>query len=204
MTILDIGGGRHPVLAPDMRPAQTTYVGLDPSPDELAAAPSGAYDRAITTDAAELVPDLVGTVDLAVSWQVFEHVGSLAAVMENARSYLRPGGALISFYSGRWAMFAVANRLMPRRLGLPIADRIGRRRARNKPVFPAAYDSCSYSGMTRLTREWSRTTVTPFYRAGMYLRFSLPLMRTYLVYEDLAYRSQWRNAATHYLLVAER
>jgi hypothetical protein len=77
MTILDIGAGRHPTLDADARPPRTTYVGLDISGDEMRAAGPNAYDEMQAADITSLVPTLVDSVDLAVSWQVFEHVKAM-------------------------------------------------------------------------------------------------------------------------------
>jgi cyclopropane fatty-acyl-phospholipid synthase-like methyltransferase len=204
MTILDIGGGRRPALSRLIRPARTTYVGLDVNPREFDAAEPGAYDRIIVGDAAISVPDLREIVDLAVSWQVFEHVGSLEAVLETIHGYLKPGAALVSLFSGRWSAFAVLNRLLPSGLGEAVVSRVQGRRALNTPIFPAYYDSCSARAVETLTAHWARVTIRPLYQGATYFRFSRSLVRVYLAYENVAARMEWRNAATHYLLVAER
>ena len=204
ITVLDIGGGRHAAIPRDQRPDGITYIGLDVDSEELEAASDRAYDRAIVADAATSIPELAGMVDLAISWQVFEHVRSLEAVLDHIHAYLRPGGALVSLFSGRWAVFAVANRLLPSRVGVPIVTRVGRRKARNRPVFPAYYDGCSYSRLRRLTSGWRRVEIIPMYRGARYLEFAPILMRPYLAYENSIRRMHVRNAATHYLLVAER
>jgi SAM-dependent methyltransferase len=165
---------------------------------------AGAYDREIVADAATPIPGLVGTIDLAVSWQVFEHVASLEAVLRNTHAYLKPGGTLVSLFSGRWGAYAVLNRLLPARVGVPVVTRIGQRRARNAPVFSAHYDSCSFAAVRRLTAGWGAAELTPYYRGAVYFRFSRPLMRAYLAYENAVERVGWADVATHYLLVATR
>src|SRR6476646_8215122 len=72
--ILDIGSGRHPSVPAVMRGSSSMYIGLDLSEHELQLAGAGAYDRVVVADLTERIPELVGTVDLAVSWQVLEHV----------------------------------------------------------------------------------------------------------------------------------
>src|ERR1019366_7169261 len=95
MTVLDIGGGRHPALPRAERPERTRYIGLDPDRGELDAAGPDAYDRVVFAGAETEVPDLAGTIDLALSWQVFEHVRSLDVVLDNLHSYLTPSGTLV-------------------------------------------------------------------------------------------------------------
>lgn len=204
MTILDVGSGRRPTLPRERLPHDSTYVGLDPDLGELTSAPAGAYDRVIAASAEEFVPELEATVDLAVSWQVFEHVRSLENTFENIYRYLKPGGTLISMFSGRWSAFAVINRVLPMQLAAPLVDRVMHRTAQNKPVFPAYYDSCSASALTDLTRRWSAVELEPLFRAGNYFKFSRPVLRGYMVYENAAHRRGWADAATHYLIVATR
>lgn len=110
----------------------------------------------------------------------------------------------MSLFSGRWAAFAVVSRLLPGGLGAPIVRRVGRRSARNNPVFPAYDDSCSYSALRRLTSKWTRREIIPLYRGAAYFRFAPLVMRAYLAYENVIERRQLANAATHYLLIAER
>jgi 2-polyprenyl-6-hydroxyphenyl methylase/3-demethylubiquinone-9 3-methyltransferase len=202
MTVLDIGGGRHPAVASDRRPPRVTYIGLDPDAQELGAAAPGSYDDLIVARAEERIPELADAVDLIVSWQVFEHVRSLEAVLCNSRDYLKPGGALVSFFSGRWSVFAMVNRVLPHFLGAPIVDRIASRSARNKPVFPAFYDCCSASAIRRLTADWSTVELVPFYRGAVYFAFARPIQRAYVAYENFVRRAGWLDTATHYLLIA--
>jgi hypothetical protein len=135
---------------------------------------------------------------------VFEHVRSLDVVLDNLHSYLTPSGTLVSLFSGRWAAFAVLNRLVPDEVGSPIVSRVTRRKATNHPVFPAHYDSCSYTALRRLTESWTTVEIIPMYRGATYFGFARPLMRAYLVYENAICRARWRDGATHYLLVASR
>ena len=107
MTILDIGSGRLPSIKLAQRPPRTRYIGLDISEPGVPAASEGAYDDIIVSNAAHFVPHLADRVDLAVSWQVLEHVRPLADAVAHVRCYLKPGGAFVSLLSGRWASFSV-------------------------------------------------------------------------------------------------
>src|SRR5918992_14177 len=108
--ILDVGSGRAPTLPLLERPGDIRYVGLDISAGELAAAPAGSYDEAITGDVADFEPALERRFDLALSYQVFEHVRPLPAALENIRRYLKPGGRMVAQLSGTFSVFGVANR----------------------------------------------------------------------------------------------
>lgn len=202
--VLDVGSGRNPTVPPHRRPLGTTYVGLDVSADELRAAGPGAYDDTFVADVAERVPALVGNVDLAVSWQVFEHVKPLDVALDNVRDYLKPGGTLVSLFSGGWSAFGVVNRLLPNAIGNLLVERSMRRMNSNQPVFPAYYDRCSEHALRSMMNEWSEVVIYPLFHGATYFHFSRILTRFYLAYENAVRRARLGNLATHYLLVARR
>jgi len=204
MTVLDVGSGRKPTLPLEGRPPNTNYVGLDLSERELRLAGPGAYDDVVVADLSTPVSGLVGTVDLAISWQVFEHVKSLDRAFANLHSYLRRGGSLITLFSGKWSAFGVMNQLLPNAIGNRLVERTMRRRGSSQPVFPAYYDHCSDRALRRISKDWSSVEIIPYYRAANYFHFSRFLTCIYLAYENAAHRAQLRNLATHYLLVARR
>lgn len=200
--VLDIGSGRRPAVPPAQRPRGCEYVGLDLSAAELAAAAPGAYDETIEADVSELLPSQSERFDLIVGWQVLEHVDRLDRCLENLRSYLRPGGSLVSMLSGRNSGFAVLNRMLPDQLGSWAMERFLNRAP--ETVFHAHYDGCTDDGLRARLAPWSRSEVLPLYRGAGYLRFSAALQRAYLRYEDWAFAQGRANLATHYLIVAER
>lgn len=200
--VLDVGSGRRPALRPGERPPDCEYVGLDLSGAELAAAPPGSYDETIEADIMKPLPSQRERFDLIVSWQVLEHVAQLDQCLENLRSYLRPGGTLVSLLSGRNACFAVLNRLLPDRVGSWVMQQALDRQP--DTVFPANYDGCTEDGLYERLAPWSRREVVPLYRGAGYFRFSANLQRAYLRYEDWALARGRANLASHYLIVAER
>ena len=202
--VLDIGSGRHPAITPDRRPLGVQYVGLDLSASELAAAGEGAYTEVVEADAAALRPELEDRFDLVVSWQVLEHVRDLESTITHIHRYVRPGGTFVALFSGAWAAFAVANRLIPNRAGSKIVDRIMHRTAANMPVFPAFYDRCYYSPLRRMLASWTEFTITPLFGGAGYFRVAPPIQRLYLEYENVIARRPVKNLATHYLVVATR
>jgi len=203
-TVLDVGSGQNPAILPADRPRNTQYVGLDVSVSELQAAQPGAYDEMVVADVGSLVPALIGSVDVVVSWQVFEHLKPLGSALDNLHSYLKPGGSLISLFSGRWSAFGVANRLLPDAFGGRFVELSMRRRGTNRPFFPAHYDRCTYSALTRMTSGWSDAQIYPLFHAATYFHFSRLLTRAYLAYENAVRRAHLNDLATHYLLVARR
>jgi SAM-dependent methyltransferase len=202
ITILDVGSGRTPAIPVAQRPNNCRYLGLDIDADELAMALSGSYDDQYEQDLREHYRELDGQVDLAISWQVLEHIEPLADALANIRAYLKPGGQFVALLSGRNAHFALINRFVPERIGV-----FAMKRLLNRPpdtVFRAHYDSCTYSGLSALMGSWSEVKIIPLYRGAGYFSFLRPLARLYLVYEDWAAYSGKKDLATHYMITATK
>jgi SAM-dependent methyltransferase len=198
--VLDIGSGRHPTVEAGDRPAGTRYVGLDLSGPELARAPGSAYDDAVVADVARPVGSLVDGFDVAVSYQVLEHVKPLEAALENIRSYLRPGGRLVATFSGAFSVFGLANRLIPKGASAWILRHLLDREP--DLIFPAHYDRCWFSALEAILRPWKEHEIRPFFTGADYFRFSRPLQALYLGYEEIAYRRGWNDLAAYYLVTA--
>lgn len=202
-SVLDVGAGRNPTIAGEARPDGCTYVGLDVSSAELAAAGPGAYDETVAADATLLQDSLADRFDLLISWQVLEHLRDLGAAMVCARSYLRPGGQMVAMFSASNSLFALINRLIPHRVGESIVTKVMSRDERN-PVFRAYYDRCTPAEIRVILRDWSSVRVDPLYRGAGYVGFSRVATRAYLAYENAVARREIEGLATHLLLVAER
>lgn len=202
MTILDVGSGRSPVIPVDRRPKNSRYIGLDISGSELMQAPAGSYDEQYQRDLKVHDPTLDGQIDLAVSWQVLEHIEPLSEAIDNLHAYLKPGGHFVGLLSGRNAHFALINRIIPERIGKPAMKYLLQRPPDS--VFRAHYDKCTYTGLRELFDAWRKVEVAALFRGAGYLSFLRPAASLYLKYEDWAARSRKRNLATHYVIVAEK
>ncbi|MDA0182368.1 class I SAM-dependent methyltransferase [Solirubrobacter phytolaccae] len=203
-TVLDIGSGRHPSLAAAER-RDARWVGLDLSEDELRRAPEDAYQERVVADLSARVDSLAGSIDLAVSWQVLEHVKPLGRALDNVYAYLKPGGQFVALFSGGFSAFAIVNRLLPDRLGHTVVSKIMRRPSDGlHPVFPAYYDRCYASALERMFAGWSHVSIEPHFRGAVYFHFSAALQRAYLAYESAAARRGLDNLATHYFVVAQK
>lgn len=199
--ILDIGSGRAPTIPPSDRPPGCRYVGTDIDAAELAAAPAGSYDLAIAADATQPLP-VDERFDLILSWQVLEHVDSMASTLEAFHGALADGGTLLAQLSGSRAAFAVLARALPHRARVLIMSRLLGHAEEEK--FPTRYDACTDKELRALLGSWSTVEIVPFYRGGSYFLFSGALLKGYLAYENAVARRQLRGLATHYLVVATR
>ncbi len=201
-SVLDIGSGRAPTIAASRRPDDCLYVGLDVSESELLHAGYDAYDEIVVLDIATPTPALIGRFDLAVSWQVLEHVKPLDRAFANIYSYLRPAGTLVAQLSGKFSVFALINRFTPRGLSIPLLERLTHRHPQT--VYPAYYDECYADALRRMLDQWSEVSIIPRFRGASYFEFSRPVQRLYLRYEDWTIRAGHENLATHYLVVARK
>lgn len=205
ITVLDVGGGRQPVLDhPDRLHFPVVgdlhYVGLDVSEAELAAASADSYDEVIVGDITERQAELDGRFDLIVSWQVLEHVKPLDAALANVHAYLRPGGRFIAHFSASLAWFALADRVIPERAKLAGLSRFKRRPPES--VFPACYHKCRHSTVQGLLADWSEVTVKPRFLGAEYLSAFPSVQSAYLRYENWAERRGRADLATHLLVDA--
>lgn len=202
VSILDVGAGRRPSIAPERRPADCLYVGLDISAEELATAPEGSYDETVAASAESDVPSLHDRFDLIVSWQALEHIESMRAVAANFHAYAKPGGTFVAMMSGRNAAYALANRLLPAWAGARLVSRL-----RNRPletVFQAHYDCCTADGLAQAFSTWHAVEVLPLFHGADYFDRMPLLQRAYLAYESWAERANRANLATHYVLTARK
>ena len=202
ITILDIGAGRRPTISPEQRPAGSHYVGLDITPGELDAAPAGSYDETFVADAQSLEPALVGRCELIVAWQVLEHIQDLDSAADAFHLYATAGGSFVACLSGRNAVFALANRLLPANLSRHLVAHLMHRPV--ETVFPAHYDRCNETGLHRAFSGWEEVQVIPLWRGADYFA-RLPRLRPlYVRYEDWAIKRGSTNLATHYVVAARK
>ena len=199
--VLDVGAGRAPTFPPGSRP-RCTYVGLDVTAAELEAAPPGSYDEILVSDVTTRVPALAGRFDLVVSWQVLEHVKSLPSAIENLRTYLRPGGRLVTQFSGTFGLFSLLSRLVPARVTPLLLERMFDRP--RSTTFPAYYDKCWAVELAKIGRTWSEFEIIPRHEGAAYFAFSRHVQAAYLAYEEWAGRNDHANLAGYYLVVARR
>ena len=200
-SVLDIGGGASASLAPSDRPRLSEYVGLDVEATEMERSAPGSYDETIVCEIEDPDPSLLGRFDLALSWQVLEHVGSMELALEGARACLCDGGTFVAQFTGGRAWFALLNRIVPDRLAEAGMQRLLGREPDS--VFHANYSASIASELEPLLAAWSSFELVPRYRGASYLKFSRTMTRLYVAgIEEPLVRGEKRDWATHYLLVA--
>ena len=159
MTVLDVGSSA------EIRPWRSATVRETPAMSGWTCRPaswSGQVPARMTTSSwrtRHARAALRNTIDLAISWQVFEHVKPLDQAFDNLHSYLLPGGMLVSLFSGKRSAFGVLNQLIPNAIGTRLVERTMRRRGTDDPAFPAFYDRCSDRGLREMTSQWTSVEI---------------------------------------------
>jgi SAM-dependent methyltransferase len=206
--LLEIGGGRGPLLTP----AEADAAGIaltvnDIDARELALAPA-QFDTAQFDVAGDIDPSWNGLFDLVISRMVFEHVRNAPRAWANVRELLAPGGVALAFHPTLYAPPFVVNRLLPERATAQILRFFfPNRHDGDYPKFPARYEMC-FSNPDKVAPilsgcGFSQVLIAPFWRHG-YFRH-IPLLREAdAALQHLAEKNDWRWLTTYAYTLARR
>jgi 2-polyprenyl-6-hydroxyphenyl methylase/3-demethylubiquinone-9 3-methyltransferase len=203
MRVIDVGGGKHPFLSVETKRALgLTVIGIDVAPEELAAAPPGAYDAAIVADICDPLPP--DRADLIICNTVIEHVVSTERAMRTLACLVRPGGSIAIFVPCRNAPFARVNLLLPERLKVRILHGIYPETA-HFAGFRAYYDGCTPAALARHAENAGLEVVERrLYHWSGYLEFFAPLYLVWRVTTLLAVALFGDAACDRFYLVVRR
>ncbi len=152
LSILDVGGGRHPFLPESaIKEHGHQYAILELSYEELLQAPQ--YVRKIECDisgdlskARELgsdgTPTLAGQFDLVFSVMVAEHIADPAAMHRNIWKLLAPGGDAVHLFPTMFSIPFVINKFLPERISWTLNYLFSPKGRRSRAKFPAYYRWC--------------------------------------------------------------
>jgi SAM-dependent methyltransferase len=145
-TILEIGGGRWPLLDGDeIRSTGIRYIVNDISPSELALAPTYVEKACFDISQAAAIDDdhLEGNVDLMFSQMVFEHVSDAHQAYRNIYRLLSPGGVCLNFHPVLYSLPFVVNWMLPEQSSARLLHFFFPYRSPDEvPKYPAKYDHC--------------------------------------------------------------
>ena len=135
MTVLDVGCGRGAIAPyPWQSHEKIKLWGIDPDPT-AAENPHLESFTLLTDDPNWKIPS--GSVDLAVSRYVLEHVADPIAFFSNLSRVLKPGGKFVFLTPNRWHPAMVASHWLP--YGLKQRILALTKRADPHDVFPTCY-----------------------------------------------------------------
>jgi SAM-dependent methyltransferase len=206
--VLEIGGGRGPLLTPaEAAAAGVEFTVNDIDARELSLAPA-EFNKAQFDIAGQVDPSWEGRFDLIFSRMVVEHVKGAPRAWANMHALLAPGGVALAFHPTLYAPPFVVNWLLPEsltarvlRFFFPIRHDAG------YPKFPARYEMC----VTEPSKVepiltgcgFSQVLIAPFWRHG-YFRH-IPLLReAESALQHLAEKRDWRALTTYAYTLARR
>jgi len=206
--LLEIGGGRGPLLTPaEAKAAAIELTVNDIDARELSLAPA-QFDKAQFDVAGEIDPSWDGCFDLIISRMVFEHVRNAPRAWANMRRLLAPGGVALAFHPTLYAPPFVMNALLPEGLAAQVLRFFfPNRHDGGYPKFPTRYEMC-FAGPSKvapiLTRcGYSQVLIAPFWRHG-YFRHIPWLRDADAALQHLAEKQDWRALATYAYTLARR
>jgi SAM-dependent methyltransferase len=206
--VLEIGGGRGPLLTPAEAAAAGVELTVnDIDARELSLAPA-EFNKAQFDIAGDIDPSWEGRFDLIISRMVFEHVKGAPRAWANMHALLAEGGVALAFHPTLYAPPFVVNWLLPEsltarilRFFFPVRHDAG------YPKFPARYEMC-FADPAKVEPiltgcGFSQVLIAPFWRHG-YFRH-IPLLREAdAALQHLAERRDWRALATYAYTLARR
>ena len=201
--IIDVGGGRSCRFVEALEPPRRgTIIAIDVAPGEMQH--NTDVDAKVVGDVTRALPLEDQSVDLIASRSVLEHLPRLEPFMREAFRVLRPGGQCIHFFPCKFALFAMANQLIPNRVAKRLLYSVFEESA-GIGGFPAHYDHCHDPAFTRLLEKngfeilWRHHG---YYQAH-YFSFAVPLYVLAALYE-MAVAALGLKRLCAYLIVIAR
>ena len=203
MVVLDVGGGKRPAIAPDLKASlDLRVIGVDISQEELKAAPPGCYDQTICGDITEGAA--LPTADLVIARSVTEHVTDPSAMYRNILHALRPGGSLISYVPNKFAPYALVNAALPNQLSKVLLS-FFHWESKEETGFPVLYRQCYPSRLEALLVGvgFGDVQIYPSYRSE-YCNFFLPFHASELAWQLFTSRLNQRNLCETFTVIAHK
>jgi SAM-dependent methyltransferase len=203
-TFVDLGGGRRCDYAAAVpRDRAVRLVVVDISAEELTH--NTDADETVVADVAKGLPFADGEVDLLVSRTLLEHVDGVASAIQHMARAMKPGGRTIHLMPGRYALFALAARLLP--FG-PLLGMLHFAMPETTGVveFEVRYDHTEPVAIKRLFAEAGFRNVRIEWTAGQadYFKPFIPAYLLVIAYEALVRFFGVSRLAAYLIVSAER
>jgi SAM-dependent methyltransferase len=203
-TIVDVGGGKACPFAEYRYPSQKAkIIAVDISEEELKH--NTDVDEKRVANVSQGLTLGTEEADLITSRLVLEHLESLDGFVASSRQALKRGGYFIHLFSCKYAPFALINQTLPHTLSRKVLY-FFRPEEKGISGFSAFYDSCYYSGISKLLRQYDFEVVDihPSYYQSRYFDFFVPLFLVSALYEMLIEALGMTNLCAFLLLIARK
>jgi ubiquinone/menaquinone biosynthesis C-methylase UbiE len=201
--VADIGGG-HSCPYAKRRPegSAVKLVAVDLSLEAMSR--NSDVDEKRVADVTKHLPFDDEEVDLLTSRSVLEHLDNIDAFIAESARVLRRGGYSIHLFTGKFAWFALLNRMLNRRIARKLLFWL-HPESRNRGGHPAVYDRCYSSAIRRVVERHGLEVVHLNLSYGTnYCYFFVPLFLLVSLYEIALQTLRLRNLAATLVVVARR
>lgn len=202
--VTDVGGGAQCSFAAALGGrGRPRLVAVDASPGELAR--NRDVDEVRVADVARGLPFADGEVDLLVSRTLLEHVHDVPRAVGNMARAIRPGGRTLHLVPCRYALFAIAARLLPFGLAKRLLHTMIPA-SRGVVEFEVFYDRCHPAALERTFRDagFAEVEVECTWDQSHYAHAFFPLFLLVFAYQRLAQRAGVRRLASYAVVRAVR
>lgn len=196
--VADVGCGKKWHFPPHYKDwYNLTLIGLDIDQSEMND--NSIMDEKIKCDAVIDIPLKSGSIDLVMVNSGVEHFSSNEMFLNNAFRILRPGGFLLAQFPGRYAPFAIANRIFPKRITKMLLakfmddpDALG---------FRAYYDKTHYTGFKRTFKKvgFEELYYLPGFYSSSYFEFFFPVFLISYTYDAIRFTLGVKNLSSYNL-----
>lgn len=178
---------------------EVSLIGIDIDYDGIVG--NAALDQRIVCDVVDSIPIADECVDVIMVHSGIEHFENNERFLRNAFRILRPGGFLLAQFPGRYAPFAIANRVLPDwlakkalRTSMGATDVLG---------FKAYYDRTDYKSFKRLSANagFEEVYYLPGFFSSSYFAFFTPLYLLSYLYDMIVYALGIRQVASYNLFL---
>jgi SAM-dependent methyltransferase len=173
--VIDVGAGKTFHFGNVLSQREDIYViGLDIDATEMAG--NVSLKEKIGCDVCTELPVEDASIDVILARATIEHLHDVSGFLTLAHRKLRPGGKLIVTFPGRWAFFAILNRIIPTRITRQLLHQLVPH-SDGFLGFRAYYDQSTYRTFSRAAHAAGFTELVgypSFYGTG-YFRFFTPL-----------------------------
>lgn len=130
-TVLDYGAGRgvrhltggsYEIKITNLKGKCRKVIGVDVDP---VVVENSSLDEAYVMQSDSKIPLPDNSVDLVMSWAVFEHISNPEEACAELRRVLKPGGWICAFTPNKFGDVAIVARLVPNRLHARVLKSIG-------------------------------------------------------------------------------
>lgn len=202
MLVYDVGGGGDCCYADCKEDAGAfKIIGVDI--EDVRLKENSKVDGMIVADITKEIPLPYGKIDMLTSCSVLEHLSDQTAFVKNAYGALNDGGYLVSVFPGKFALFALLNRLLSNRVARKVLFYVYPN-LKGANGFRVYYDKTYYTRFYRLLEENGFTVLDlkcNYYQSD-YFGFFLPFYFLSLLWDAFCRLFRIKNLASQLCVTA--